>query len=80
MESKKIASRTPLAKHILAIRMEREMLTAEAKEFNQAGCQHGGTVLKNDRRYSIRYISLLRVKAREGVKNIIRKNFDIRHK
>ncbi len=48
--------------------MTRQSVRTEAK-----------SVLKNVRRYSIRSISLLNIEVREGIENIIIKNFNDRH-
>ena len=45
-----------------------------AKEFDQVGIKLGSTVSENNRRDSIRTVSLLRIKAREGMENVIMKN------
>ena len=50
----------------------------QKKEFDQAGSKLGGTVFENNRRDSIRTISLPRIKAREGMENVLMKNFNSR--
>lgn len=49
------------------------------KKFDQAECQHESTVFKDNRRHSDVSMSLLRIEAREGIKNIALKNFNNRH-
>ncbi len=49
------------------------------KEFDQAGCQHRGTVFKNDRGYSIGSKSHPRIKPRKAMENFALKNFNHRH-
>ena len=43
----------------------------QTKEFDQAGSVFGDTVFENNRRNSIRTVSLPRIKAREGMENVI---------
>ena len=50
----------------------------QMKEFDQARNELGSTVFEN-RRDSIRTISLPRIKAREGMENVIIKNFNFRN-
>ena len=50
----------------------------QTKEFDQAVSELGSTVFENNRRDSIRTVSLPRIKARKGMKNIIMKNFNFR--
>ena len=45
------------------------------KEFDQAVSEFGSTVFENNRKDSIRTVRLPRIKAREGMENIIMKNF-----
>ena len=47
--------------------------------FDQAGSELGSTVFENNRRDSIRTISLPRIKAREGMENVIMKNFNFKN-
>ena len=49
----------------------------QRKEFDQAGSEFGSTVFEN-RRDSIWTVSLLRIKARKGMENIIMMNFNFR--
>ena len=58
-----------------ARRMGRSRET-QTKEFDQAVSELGSTVFENIKRDSIRTVSLLRIKARETMKNVIRKNFN----
>ena len=46
------------------------------KEFDQLVSELGGTVFENNRRYSIRTVSILRIKTREGMENVIMKNIN----
>ena len=50
----------------------------QTKEFDQAMNEFGSTVFENNRRDSIRTVSFPRIKAREGMENVIMKNFDFR--
>lgn len=43
----------------------------EIDMFDQAGCEHDGTLLKYNRREFVRTVSLLRVKARKGITYIL---------
>ena len=47
----------------------------QTKEFDQAGSELGSTVFENYRRNFIRTVSLLKIKTREGIENIIMKNY-----
>ena len=47
----------------------------QTKDFDQAMSELGSTVFENNRRDSIQTISLPRIKAREGMENVIMKNF-----
>ena len=58
---------------LLARRIGRSRET-QTKEFDQAVSEFGSTVSENNRRDSIRTVSLLRIKAREGLENVIIKN------
>ena len=49
----------------------------QTKEFDQAGSELRSTVFEN-RRNSIRAVSLLKTKAREGMENVIMKNLNLR--
>ena len=49
----------------------------QTKEFDQAESEFGNTDFEN-RRDSIRTVSLPRIKAREGLENVIMKYFDFR--
>ena len=46
----------------------------QTKEFDQAGIEFRSTVLENNRRDSIRTVCLPKIKAREGMENVIMKN------
>ena len=48
------------------------------KEFYQAGSELGSTVFENNRRDSIQTVSLPRIKATEGMENVIMKNSNFR--
>ena len=50
----------------------------QTKEFDQAVIEFGSRVFKNNKRDSIRTVSLSRIKAREGMENVIMKNFKFR--
>ena len=50
----------------------------QMKEFDKAGSELGSIVFENNRRDSIWTISLLRIKAREGMENVIMKNSNFR--
>ena len=50
----------------------------QTKEFDQAVSEFGSTVFENNRRDSIRTVSLPRIKAREGLENVIIKNSNFR--
>ena len=50
----------------------------QMKEFDKAGSELGSIVFENNRRDSIWTISLLRIKARESLENVIIKNFNFR--
>ena len=50
----------------------------QMKEFDQAVSEFGSTVFENNRRDSIRTVSLPRIKAREGLENVIIKNSNFR--
>ena len=50
----------------------------QTKEFDQAVSELGSTVFENNRRNSIRTVSLPRITAREGLENVIIKNFNFR--
>ena len=50
----------------------------QTKEFDQAVSELGSTVYENNRRDSIRTVSLLRIKSREGMENVIMKYFNFR--
>ena len=44
------------------------------KQFDQTGSELGSTVFENNRRDSIQTVSSPRIKAREGIENVIMKN------
>ena len=50
----------------------------QTKEFDQAGSELGCTVFDNNRRDSIRTVSLPRIKAKENTENVIMKNFNFK--
>ena len=50
----------------------------QTKEFDQALSEFGITVFENNRRDSIRIVSLPRIKTREGLENVMIKNFNLR--
>ena len=50
----------------------------QTKEFDQAVSNFGSTDFENNRKDSIRTTSLPRIKAKEGLENIIIKNFSLR--
>ena len=50
----------------------------QMKEFDQAVSEFGSTNFENNRRDSIRTVSLPRIKAREGMENVIIKNFNFK--
>ena len=50
----------------------------QTKEFDQVVSEFGSTVFENNRRDSIRTVSLSRIKAREDMENVIMKNFNFR--
>ncbi|ORD92991.1 hypothetical protein ECANGB1_1990 [Enterospora canceri] len=50
----------------------------QTKEFDQAVSEFGSTVFENNRRDSIRTVSLPRIKTREGLENVMIKNFNFR--
>ena len=52
----------------------------QTKEFDQAVSELGNIIFENSRRYSIPTVSLPRIKAREGLENVIMKNFNFRDK
>ena len=58
-----------------ARRIDRETQT---KEFDQAVSEFRNKVFENNRRDSIRTVSLPGTKAREGLENVIIKNFNFR--
>lgn len=61
----------PLEAHTLLVR---RIVDVGENTFNQVGFEHGCTVLKGCRKDSSNNINLIRVKIREGIENIIRKN------
>ena len=60
-----------------ARRIDRSRET-QAKEFDQAVNEFGSTVFENNTRDSNRTVSLPRIKAKEGLVNVIIKNFNFR--
>ena len=52
----------------------------QRKEFDQTVSEFGSTVFENNRSDSFRTVSIPRIKAREGLENVMIKNFDSRHK
>ena len=50
----------------------------QTKEFDQAVSEFGSTVFENNRRNSIQTVSLPRINPREGLENVIIKNFNFR--
>ena len=50
----------------------------QTKEFDKAMSEFGSTVFENNRKDSIRTVSLPRIKAKEGLENVIIKNFSYR--
>ena len=50
----------------------------QTKEHRQVVSEFGSTVFENNRRDSIRTVRFLRIKAREGLENVIMKNFYFR--
>ena len=50
----------------------------QTNEFDQAVSEFGSTIFENNRRDSIRTVNLPRIKAREGLENVIIKNFNYR--
>ena len=51
---------------------------AQTKEFDQAWSEFGSTVFENNRKDSIRTVSLPRIKTREGLRNVMIKNLNFR--
>ena len=51
----------------------------QTKDFDQPVSEFGSTDFDNNRRDSIRTVSLPRIKAREGLKNVILKNFNFNY-
>ena len=62
----------------LPARMIGRSRETQTKEFDQAVSEFGSTIFENNRRDSIRTVSLPRIKAREGMENFIIKNFNFR--
>ena len=60
-----------------ARRIDRSRET-QTKEIDQAVSEFGSTVFENNWRDFIRTVSLQRIKAREGLENVIIKNFNLR--
>ena len=60
-----------------ARRIDRSRET-QTKEFDQEGCKLRSTIFENIRRDSIRTVSPPRIKAREGLENVIMKNLNFR--
>ena len=52
---------------------------SQTKEFHRAGSEFGSTVFENNKRNSIQTVSFPRIKAREGMKIVIMKNFYFRN-
>ena len=50
----------------------------QTKEFDQAVSEFKSTAFENNRRDSIQTVSLPRIKAREGLENVVIKNFNFR--
>ena len=63
---------------LLVRRIGRNKVT-QTKEFDQAGSEFGSTVFENNRMDSLRTVSLLIIKAREDMENVIIKNFNFRY-
>ena len=53
-------------------------IETQTKEFDQAMSEFGSTVFENNRKDSIRTVSLPRIKAIEGLENVMIKNFNFR--
>lgn len=51
----------------------------EKDKLDQADSEHGGAVLNDNKRKSIRIVSLWKVRAREGTENNIWKHSDNKH-
>ena len=51
----------------------------QTKEFDQVVSEYGSTVFENNRRDSIRTVSLSRMKTRDGLENVMKKNFNFRN-
>ena len=60
-----------------ARRIDRSKET-QTKEFDQVVSEYGSKVFENNSRDSIRTVSLPRIKAREGLENVMIKIFNIR--
>ena len=64
---------------LLARRIGRSRET-QMKEFDQAGSELGSTIFENNRRDFCRTVSLPRIKAREGMEDVIINYFTLRMK
>ena len=62
----------------LPARMIGRSRETQTKIFDQAASELGSTIFENNRRDSIRTVSFPRIKASEGMENVIMKNFNFR--